>query len=123
VPLALFSDKDLNLLKPGWERWQAAHRGKDYPAQEDHGFLLRSLAAARFRDAQVQREIASMQLKLQAVQAGLTSLWEVTLYPAGGHGGPPLWVVVPGRNSRDAQAAALGQNPGYSAGPIRRVAG
>ena len=60
---------------------------------------------------------------MQAVQAGLTSLWEVTLFPAGGRGGPPLWVVVPGRDSRQATAAALQQNPGFVAGPVRRVAG
>jgi hypothetical protein len=69
------------------------------------------------------REIATMQLKMQAVQAGLTSLWEVTLYPAAGRTGPPIWVVMPARNSRDATAAALQSNPGYVAGPVRRVAG
>jgi hypothetical protein len=47
----------------------------------------------------------------------------VTLYPAAGQGGPPLWVVMPGRDSRQATAAALAQYPGYVAGPVRRVAG
>ena len=98
----------------------AAH--DDYDSRAHHTFLLQSLAAARHHDAQVQREIAVMQLQLQAVQAGLTSLWEVTLYPAAGQGGPPLWVVMPGRDSRDADAA-LQQNPGFTAGPVRRVAG
>ena len=83
--------------------------------------MLQSLAAARSRDAQVQREIAMMQLKLQAVDAGLTSLWEVTLHPAAGNGGPPLWVVVPGRDSRQATETALQQNPGFIVGPVRRV--
>ena len=46
------------------------------------------------------------------MQAGVTSLWEVTLYPARGTAGPPLWVVVPGRNSIDATNQALAQNPG-----------
>jgi hypothetical protein len=113
----------LKVLKPGWEKWLAAHRSNDSSAQEDRAFLLQSLAAARFRDQQVQREIATLQLKLQAVQAGLTSLWEVTLYPAQGQGGPPLWVVMPGRDSRQATDAALQQNPGYVVGPVRRVAG
>jgi hypothetical protein len=84
---------------------------------------LRSLAAARYRDKLVQREIAMMQLKLQAIQAGVTSLWEVTLLPGAGQGGPPQWVVVPGRDSRQAIAAALQQNPGFVAGPVRRVSG
>ncbi len=123
VPFFLFSDEDLKVLKPGWDEWLGVWSAKDYDAQEDRAFLLRSLAAARDRDQLVQREIAMMQLKLQAVQAGLTSLWEVTLYPASGQGGPPLWVVTPGRDSRQATAAAVKQNPGYVAGPVRRVAG
>jgi hypothetical protein len=123
VPFFMFSEEDLSVLRPGWTDWQAAASSKDYGKQADHAFLLRSLAAARFRDQQVQREIATMQLKLQAVQAGLTSLWEVTLYPAAGQGGPPRWVVVPGRDSRQATAAAMAQNRGYVAGPVRRVGG
>jgi hypothetical protein len=123
VPFSMFSDQDLSLLKPRWSDWQAAAKSKDYTRQEDHAFLLRTLAAARFRDQRVQREIALMQVNLQAAQAGLTSFWEVTLYPAAGHGGPPRWVVVPGRDSRQATAAALAQHRGYVAGPVRRVGG
>jgi hypothetical protein len=123
VPFALLSEADLNVLKPGWKKWLTAHGGKDSSTEEYSAFLLRSLAAARFKDQQVEHEIAMMQLKLQAVQAGLTSLWEVTLYPSPAQGGPPLWVVVPGRDSRQATDAALQQNPGYVAGPVRRVAG
>jgi Rad3-related DNA helicase len=123
VPFFLFSDEDSSVIEPSWDEWKAAHGKKDYDAQDVHAFLLRTLAAARHRDKQVQREIAMMQLKLQAVQAGVTSLWEVTLYPAAGQGGPPQWVVMPGRNSRDATAAALQQNPGFVAGPVRRVGG
>jgi hypothetical protein len=123
VPFALFSDADQKLLMPGWQKWLAAHGGKDYGEQEHRAFILRSLAAARAHDAQVQRQIALMQLQLQAVQAGLTSLWEVTLYPAAGQRGPPIWVVAPGRNSRDATENALVRNPGYVAGPVRRVSG
>jgi hypothetical protein len=121
VPFFLLSDADQQLLKADWDEWLAAH--DEYDSRAHHTFLLQSLAAARHRDAQVQREIALMQLQLQAVQAGLTSLWEVTLYPAAGQGGPPLWVVVPGRDSRQATNAALSTHPGYVAGPVRRVAG
>jgi hypothetical protein len=123
VPFFFFSDEDLNVLKPGWDEWRKAHIGDNYDAQEDHGFLLRSLASARHRDQLVKRDIAMMQLKMQAVQAGVTSLWEVTLYPAAGQNRRPQWVVVPGRNSRDATNIALKRNPGYIAGPVRRVAG
>lgn len=121
VPFFLLSAEDQKVLKPGWEKWLAAHQEKNYDSQEDLAFLLRSLAAAKKRDLQVQREIALMQLHLQAVQAGLTSLWEVTLYPAVGQGGPPLWVVIPGRDSQQATIAALQHNPGFVAGAVRRV--
>lgn len=121
VPFFLFSDEDQAVLKPGWEESLAARGGKNFAAQEDHAFWLQSLAAARSRDAQVKREMAKMQLKLQAVDVGLTSLWEVTLHPTAGNGRPPLWVVVPGRDSRQATATALQQNPGFVAGPVRRV--
>jgi hypothetical protein len=123
IPFSMFSEEDLKLLKPRWEDWQAAASQKDYQQMNDHAFLLRSLAAARNRDRQVKREIAQLQLGLQAVQAGLTSLWEVTLYPAPGRNGRPLWVIMPGRNSRQATEAALERNPGYVAGPVRRVSG
>ena len=123
VPFFLFSEADLKLLKPGWDEWVAAMEMEDYDEQEDLAFLLRSLGAARQRDEKVQREIALMQLKLQAVTAGVTSLWEVTLYPADGQGGPPQWVVVTGRDSRQATASALQQNPGFVAGPVRKVSG
>ncbi|MEX2306602.1 MAG: hypothetical protein WD738_03370 [Pirellulales bacterium] len=82
--------------------------------------MLQSLAAARQRNEQLDRQIAMMQLNLEAAQAGVTSLWEVTLYPARPNAGPPLWVVVPGRNSAQATANALAQHPGYVAGPVRR---
>jgi hypothetical protein len=123
VPFFLFSDEDLSVMQPGWDEWQAAHAGRNYDAKAERAFLLQSLAAARYRDRQVQREIAMMQLKLQAVQAGVTSLWEVTLFPAAGQNAPPQWVVVPGRDSRQAVGAALQQNPGFVAGPVRRVSG
>lgn len=122
VPFFLFSDEDQQLLKPGWKDWLALH-ADDYGGREDNAFLLQAWAAAHQHDAQVKREIAMMQLKLQAVQAGLTSLWEVTLHPPGGHWGRSQWVVVPGRDSRQATTNALQQFPGYVAGPVRRVAG
>jgi hypothetical protein len=121
VPFALLTDDDLKVLKPGWDEWLAAHSSNKYAETEDLGFLLRSLAAARQQDQMVQREIARMQLKRQAVEAGVTSLWEVTLYPTGRLAGPPQWVVVAGRDSRQATANALAQFPGYAVGPVRRV--
>jgi hypothetical protein len=123
LPFFLFAEKEQELLKQGWDEWQAAQSSDDLQLHEDQAFLLRSLAAARQRDSQVKREIAQMQLKLQAVQAGVTTLWEVTLYPPAGHSGPPQWVVVAGRDSRQATENALRDYPGFGVGPIRRVAG
>jgi hypothetical protein len=130
VPFFFFSAADLKLLKPGWEAWLAAHGDAKYDEQHQQAFMLQSLAAARQRDRQVQRRIALMQLNeaaqqttLEAIQAGVTSLWEVTLYPGGGIAGPPRWVVVTGRDSADAKHQAMLQHPGYVAGPIRRVSG
>lgn len=122
VPFFLFTAEDQALLNSGYQEWIGARGGDDTDLSTDQLFRLRTLAAARQRDREVKREIAKLQLQLQAVQAGLTSLWEVTLFPANGRG-RPIWVVMPGRNSRDATAAALEQNPGFVAGPVRRVAG
>lgn len=123
VPFFLFADDEQALLKSGYQDWLADRQGDNYAALDDRSFRLRSLAAARQRDRQVQRDVAQLNLQLQAVQAGLTSLWEVTLFPAGGRGGAPQWVVVPARDSRQATAAALEQHPGFAVGPVRRVAG
>ncbi|MGE3244564.1 MAG: SHD1 domain-containing protein [Pirellulales bacterium] len=116
VPFFFFSDEDQQLLKPGWEEWLAAH--EDFERQADSAFRLQSLAAAHQRDRLVNQQIAQTQLLLQAVQAGITSVWEVMLYPPRGM---PQSVVVYGRNSRDAANAALRQFPGARVGPIRRV--
>ena len=66
----------------------------------------------------VQRQIAQVQLN-QAVLAGVTSVWEVTLYPQGA--GRPIWVTEAGVNSGEAAAAARQQYPGYAVGPVRKV--
>ncbi|QDV73993.1 SHD1 domain-containing protein [Botrimarina mediterranea] len=118
-PFFLFRDEDLEVLKPGWDRWVAAHG--NYESQSSMSDELRTLAAARQQDAEVTQQIAKLQLMMQTVEAGVTSLWEVTLMPGQGVAGTPLWVVVPGRDSRQATAAALSRNPGYIAGPVRRV--
>jgi hypothetical protein len=108
-------------LKPGWDYWLANH--EDYQQRDDNAFRLQSLAAAYQRDRQVQRQIAQTQLNLGAVAVGLTSVWEVMLYPASARTGPPFSVVVYARDSRDATNIALSQHPGYMAGPVRRVSG
>jgi hypothetical protein len=119
VPFFLFSEQDQQLLKSGWDAW-VSDRG-DPSKRDDHAFHLESLASAYNQNQAIDRRIAMMNLNLQAVQAGLTSLWEVTLYPGPGNPYPPKWVVFPGRNSEIATQGALRANPGYYSGPVRRV--
>lgn len=119
IPFFLLKDEDAQILKSTWDEW--SHKDAGYSERSSIANELRSLAAARQQDAAVNREIAQLQIGMQAVNAGVTSLWEVTLYPAAGNYGSPLWVVVPGRDSRDATNNALSKNPGYLAGPVRRV--
>lgn len=120
VPSFLFSPEDQQMLKPGWDAWIAASGEQQYDRQSEQSFMLQSLMAARQRDAQIQHQIAQVQLN-QAVLAGVTSVWEVTLYPQGA--GRPIWVTEAGVNSGEAAAAARQQYPGYAVGPIRKVAG
>ena len=119
VPFFFLADADRKSLQAGWERWLAAE--KDRAKQEQEAFLLQSQAQAYQQDHMADREIAMMQLQLQAYQAGLFDLWEVRLIPQRPAAGPPLWVVVPGRDSRSAVAQALQMNPGYAAGAVSRV--
>ena len=119
VPFFLFSDEALAVLKPGWEEWSSKHATF---AQQQESELRLQTQAQGFQDGQSQtNQLLKMQLQLQAVQAGLFSLWEVMLYPNPGTGGWPLYVVVPGRDSRQAAIAAMEKNPGYTVGPIVRV--
>ena len=118
VPFFLFSDEDLKILQPGWEAWLAVQ--DDSSAQSRRSFELESQAQAYQQDRQAVRQVMQLQLQLQAYQAGLFDLWEVAMYPTV-PGYAPMIVVVPGRNSQQAQAAAIMQYPNYTAGPTSRV--
>jgi hypothetical protein len=69
----------------------------------------------------INQQIAQTQLLLMAVDAGIVGLWEVYLQPRPGLRAPPLFVVVPARNSDQAIAMAMSRNPNYVAGQVRRV--
>ncbi len=75
------------------------------------------------QEAAYRRALMRRQLELQAMQAGLTSLWEVQLYPGPGVSGFPRSEIVLGRDSRIAEIRALARNPGYVTGPVRKIAG
>lgn len=119
VPFFFFSEHDQKLLSPGWQRWLAAE--KDRTKQEEESFLLQSQAQAYQQDQATNRQIAMMQLQMQGYQAGLFDLWEVELFPGRGTSGQPLFVVVPGRDSRSAAIEAVRLNPGYVAGAVAKV--
>ncbi len=118
VPFFFFSDEDLSVLKPGWEAWAAAHETPE--RSDDTGLHVEALAEAYAHDRQANQQVAQMQLQLQAVEAGVTAMWEVMLYPQGVPR-PPQCVVVTGRDSRQAAANAMRQNPGFRAGAARKI--
>jgi hypothetical protein len=119
VPFFFFSNQDLNILKPGWDRWLAAH--EDAARQEQEDFRVRAQAEAYQRDRQMNQQIARMQLLLTAADAGVVDVWEVALQPGPGVMAPPQIVIVPGRSSQQAAAAALSQNPNFIVGGARRL--
>jgi hypothetical protein len=119
VPFFFFSEGDLKVLQLGWERWKAAEQGSMDRARED--FLLEAQARAYQRDHAANQQISQLQLGLLATLAGVTSMWEVQLYPQPGVTALPMTVVVPARDSRQATLEALTAHAGYVAGPVRKL--
>lgn len=122
IPFFLFSETDLALLEPGWQRWLKAK--EDDAAKARESFML--MAQARAYDAQRQQaqqaqQIAYLQLGLLATAVGAVELWEVALEPRPGSNAYPLSVIVPGPNSEAATLAAMQRYPGYMAGAVRRA--
>lgn len=122
VPFFMFSQRDLDLLQTGWESWLAAEGDSTARARED--FLVQQ--EARQYQTMQQREMRHEQmevlkLNLLATATGVTSIWEVALFPAPGTRGRPLTVVVSAPNSQAAAQVAVQQHRGYVAGPIRKV--
>ncbi len=121
IPFVLFSSGSLRLLRGGWEAWLAAYESKDYSTLDDESFRLQAQAAAIIRNQEISHQIAAAQYNLDLIRSGITSLWEVTLYPGPGNPFPPRWVLAQGRNNIQAVSMALQQNPGFVAGPVRRI--
>jgi hypothetical protein len=119
VPFFFFSDEDLKVLQPGWVRWSAAE--KQQAQHEQESLMLQAQAQAYQQDRRFQQQATVMQLELQAYDAGLFDLWEVSLFPGQGVTGAPKMVVVPARNSRAATIEAMQRNPGYVAGAAAKV--
>ncbi len=130
VPLFLFSERDRRALENGWQQWSADEATREQKEQED--VLLRAEAEEHQRREEEDRrrkeektrrneQIQMMQLGLLAVNAGVTSLWEVQIAPGRGVYGRPMRVVVPANDSLAAQRAALQRYPGYVAGSSRQL--
>jgi len=119
VPFFFFSDADLKVLQPGWERWSAAD--KKHEDQEQQRFALEQQAQAYQANQEANQQMMQLQLQLQGYQAGLFDLWEVAIHPRVGYAGMSQLVVVPARNSEQAAAAALQRYPGYVAGAAAKV--
>ena len=123
VPLFLFSEPDRKALENGWEQWNADESTREQKERED--LLLRAEAddyqRRREQEDNKSNQVQMMQLGLLAVDAGLTSIWEVALMPGRGMNGRPQKVVVPANDSRAAIQAALQKYPGYVAGPARQL--
>lgn len=127
IPFFFFQPEELKDLETYWKQWLAAQESKDKEkAAEDmrqHALYMQSDANATQQYQQQMLEIARLQLQMNAVAAGATSMWEVFLYPPQGWMAYPVSVVVIARNSDEATQMALAQNPGFTAGSVRKMAG
>lgn len=126
VPLFMFSKEDAEFLGKGWQQWANEEATKEQRQAED--LMVRAEAAhhqqqqRQQQQAQAQRQqIEMMKLGLLAVDAGITSVWEVAMMPGRGVAGRPMTVVVPAQNSQAAKVAAMRKYPGYVAGAVRQI--
>jgi hypothetical protein len=119
VPFFMFSEADLQALRPGYEQWKDTKASDESRARED--FLLQLQAQEYHRDRAESRQIEMMKLNLMAAATGVTTIWEVFLVPPPGVFARPLSVVVSARDSQQAQAIALAQHPGFRINATRAL--
>ena len=119
VPFFMFSEADLNALRPGYEQWKDSKASEESRARED--FLLQLQAEEHNRGRMESRQIEMMKLNLMAAATGVTTIWEVFLVPPPGVYARPLSVVVPARDSLQAQQMALAQYPGFRINATRSL--
>jgi hypothetical protein len=121
VPFFFFSDDDLKILQPGWEKWLAAAKNSQAEAERaQQSYMLQAAAQAYQQDRLANQQIAMMQLEM-VVASNTGNLWEVRLYPQPGSPSGPMCVVVPAQDSAAAAQRAMMQYPGFVVGPINRV--
>jgi len=119
VPYFLFGDADRAFLEKGKEEPREAEVAAE--VQNQQALYLQALAAQYQRDRQADRQIKMLQLGMMSVQAGLTDVWEVAMIPPNGNFYQAQSVVVPARNSLQAQQMAAQKWPGFVVGPTRRI--
>ncbi len=129
IPLFFLTSKTMKFLQPSYDQWIAEERAREKDEEKyaedrrQHELYLQSRAMGLQSPEEQMLRIARLQLTMSAVTAGATDLWEVMLYPPPGSYAYPLSVVVPARNSEAASVMAMQRNPGFRAGPVRKVAG
>jgi len=119
VPFFMFSEADLYALRPGYEQWKDAKASEESRTRED--FLLQLQAEEHNRGRMESRQIEMMKLNLMAAATGVTTIWEVFLVPPPGVFARPISVVVPARDSLQAQQMALAQYPGFRINATRSL--
>lgn len=119
VPFFMFSEADLYALRPGYEQWKDTKASEESRARED--FLLQLQAEEHNRGRMESRQIEMMKLNLLAAATGVTTIWEVFLVPPPGVFARPLSVVVPARDSQQAEQMALAQHPGFRINATRSL--
>lgn len=126
VPLEMLHPADARNLQRDFNRWRAApareapsdnHRHTDRNRHVDPEPLTRS--EREYWD-HARAAIPYLQLQLLAAAAGVTDIWEVTIYPPHPFGYPVV-VIVPARNSFAAQRRALQQYPNGYIGETRKL--
>jgi hypothetical protein len=118
-PFFVFEDVDRKILESGYSKW--VEEAEEADEKRQHSLYMQSQAAAYQQSQKEQMQVARLQLQLQAVQAGVTDMWEVWLEPKPGVRGYPLTVAVFGRNSDEASYLAMQRNPGYTVGAVSRL--
>lgn len=119
VPFFMFNESDLVSLKSGWGEWLKADEDAKY--QAELALHLRAQALTRQRHEAEARQLQRLHVELQAYDAGLFDLWKVVMLPPQNQFGIPVQVIVPGRNSAQAEQAARMKFPNYQIGSIAKI--
>ena len=118
-PYFLFTSSDRTFLESGKQEYREPDNSASEKVNQD--LYMQTLAAEYQRDRQAQLQIQMLQLELLSVQAGLNDYWEVLMVPPNGNFYMAQTVVVPARNSLEAQQIAAQRWPAYRVDATRRI--